>query len=57
VSLGGCDRTHIDVDNLEQVKDCAEHFGISEDKVKEAVRAVGPEILAVEAWLSDHAKF
>jgi hypothetical protein len=50
------DHTRIDITNPEQLRQCAEHFGISEDDVRQAVNAAGPGILDVEAWLSDHAK-
>lgn len=48
---GGRDRTHIDVDQEHERRAWSRKFGVSEQQLRDAVRAVGPNAADVEMHL------
>ena len=50
----GLDRTRIDVQQDDELDDWSERLGVSPDRVKDAVKAVGPNVDAVERHLAAH---
>lgn len=48
---GGQDRTRISLSEDYEVRDWSKKFGVSEDELKAAVKAVGNDAAAVEAHL------
>ena len=49
---GQADRDRINVNEDYELRDWAKHFHVSEDKIKEAVKAVGPMAKDVQDYLS-----
>jgi hypothetical protein len=48
---GGQDRTRISLNEDYEVRDWSKKFGVSPDELKAAVKAVGSDAKAVEAFL------
>ena len=48
---GGQDRSRISLGEDYEVRDWAKKFGVTPEELKEAVKAVGNEAAAVEAYL------
>jgi uncharacterized protein DUF3606 len=48
---GGQDRTRIDVNEDYELQDWSKRFGVTKEQLKEAVKAVGPNVADVEARL------
>lgn len=53
---GGQDRTRISLSEDYEVRDWSKKFGCTPDELKAAVKAVGNEAAAVEAYLKSHKK-
>lgn len=49
--VGKADRDRINVDEEYELQDWAEHFGVSPDRIVEAVNQVGPMVTDVEKAL------
>lgn len=49
---GKADRDRINVDEPYELRDWAKHFHVSEEKIKEAVKAVGPMVKDVQKHLA-----
>ena len=48
---GGQDRTRIDINEDYELRDWSEKFGVSKERLKEAVQAVGDRAADVEHYL------
>jgi len=48
---GGQDRTRIDINEDYELRDWSEKFGVSKDRLKEAVQAVGDKAADVQKYL------
>ena len=48
---GGQDRTRIDVNEDYELRDWSQKFGVTPERLKEAVKAVGDQASKVEAYL------
>ena len=48
---GKPDRDRINVNEPYELRDWAKHFGVSEEKIKEAVKKVGPMVKDVQKYL------
>ena len=53
---GGQDRTRISLSEVYEVRDWSKKFGCTPDELKAAVKAVGNEASAVEAYLKSNKK-
>lgn len=51
---GGQDRNRVDLRDDDDVRDWSEQLGVSPDRLKDAVKAVGPNADAVERHLAAH---
>lgn len=51
--IGGADRTRISLGEDYEVRDWTKSLGVSEEKLREAVEAVGDSADAVRAYLQD----
>ena len=49
--IGGADRIRINIDEVYEVRDWSQKFGVTPDQLKAAVKAVGPMADAVERYL------
>lgn len=54
-SRGGQDRTRINVNQEHEVRDWAQKFGVSTERLKQAVRAVGDRVEKVKEYLMSDA--
>ena len=53
---GGQDRTRIDVSEPYELRDWSEKFGVSQEQLRAAVRAVGDQASAVAKYLKGDAR-
>ena len=53
---GGQDRTRVNLSEDYEVRDWSRRFGVTPDELKMAVKAVGNEAAAVEAYLKGHKR-
>ena len=54
--VGGQDRTRISLSEDYEVRDWSNKFGVTPDELKAAVKAVGNEAAAVEAYLKGNKR-
>lgn len=52
--VGKSDRDRIDIHEDSELSDWEKHFGESRERIREAVKAVGPIVRDVEKWLKGH---
>jgi hypothetical protein len=53
---GGSDRTRINVNQEHEVRYWAQRFGVSQEEVRNAVKAAGDRAEQVQAHLASHAR-
>src|SRR5690349_3404278 len=52
--VGKQDRDRINVDEDYELSDWEKHFGVSRERIREAVKAAGPMVKDVDKWLKGH---